>query len=339
MKTDDNTCVVCGVGGADIKLSDKKMCTTCEQKVEHCNQDGSPNNTNVSSSNGDIDNTDAVSAGLERMKISNGADISDDRLFQNPPPKEDCPICFLPMPYAPGLCGVMTNTQPCCGKIMCGGCIEAADQEMQSGNMKDLCPLCRVPNPRKEKEKVKSLKKRMKLNDAEAFYSLGCHNYMLAQQYATGGSGLPKYMSKTIELWNKAAELGSIGVHYNLAVVYYGGQGVERDIEIAIKHYKLSAIGGHEVARHNLGHVELQYNDNIDRAMKHFMIAARSGYDGSLEEVGKGYKAGHVTKDEYASTLRAYQASCDEMKSGQREEAAAARRLRKGSRTGKGLVD
>ena len=47
----------------------------------------------------------------------------------------------------------------------------------------------------------------------------------------------------------------------------------------------------------------------MDRAMKHFMIAAKIGCDASLEEVSERYKAGHVTKDEYASTLRAYKAT------------------------------
>ena len=57
--------------------------------------------------------------------------------------------------------------------------------------------------------------------------------------------------------------------------------------------------------------------------MKHFMIAAKAGFDLSLKEVGEGYKRGHVTKDEYAQTLRAYKASQDEMKSEQRTKAAA----------------
>ena len=57
--------------------------------------------------------------------------------------------------------------------------------------------------------------------------------------------------------------------------------------------------------------------------MKHWMIAARAGYEKALKKVGEGYKAGHVTKDEYATTLRAYQCSVDEMKSKQRDIAAA----------------
>jgi hypothetical protein len=27
------------------------------------------------------------------------AELRDEALFKDPPPKEDCPICFLPMPY------------------------------------------------------------------------------------------------------------------------------------------------------------------------------------------------------------------------------------------------
>jgi len=55
--------------------------------------------------------------------------------------------------------------------------------------------------------------------------------------------------------------------------------------------------------------------------MKHFIIAARSGEDESLKEVGEGYKDGHVTKENYASTLRAHKECQDRMKSAQREEA------------------
>ena len=67
---------------------------------------------------------------------------------------------------------------------------------------------------------------------------------------------------------------------------------------------KLAAIVGLEMARHNLGTIEMS-NGDINRAMKHFMIAAKSGLEKSLKMVGKGYKAGLVSKDEYTSTLRA----------------------------------
>lgn len=65
----------------------------------------------------------------------------------------------------------------------------------------------------------------------------------------------------------------------------------------------------------------------MNQAMKHFMIAAKAGCDDSLKMVGLGYKRGHVTKDEYASILRAHKNSRDEMKSQQRTKAKEIRAL------------
>ena len=55
--------------------------------------------------------------------------------------------------------------------------------------------------------------------------------------------------------------------------------------------------------------------------MKHYLIAAKCGYDDGIDLVGRGYKAGLVTKDEYAIALRTYQKTLDEMKSEQRTKA------------------
>ena len=64
------------------------------------------------------------------------------------------------------------------------------------------------------------------------------------------------------------------------------GQGVVVDNNEALQHYKLTAIGGHERARYNLGIIEMS-NGNIYLSMRHYVIAARCGDDLSLEEVGK----------------------------------------------------
>ena len=119
---------------------------------------------------------------------------------------------------------------------------------------------------------------------------------------------------------SRAAELGSINAHNYLSHPYMAGDGVENNEEKAVHHYKLAAIGGHEAARHCLGMWEGK-NGNMELACKHFMIAARSGFDDSLKKVGEGYKAGFVTKDDYAKTLRAYQVSMNEMKNEQRATA------------------
>jgi len=249
---------------------------------------------------------------LSDIDISDDDDDDNDKLFEDPPPKDECPICFLPMPYANiGICGVIYH--PCCGKIICSGCVSASVKEMREGTIKPWCALCRVPVKRTQKEQMKRYEERMKLMDAEAYFDLG-------NRYKAGDSGLPQNLNKALELWNRAAELGSIKAHYELGLRLYTGVGGEKDKKKAIQHYKLAAIGGHERARHWFGTIEMS-NGNINHAMKHFMIAAKSGEEKSLKKVGVGYKAGLITKDEYANTLRSYQVSVDEMKSKQREEA------------------
>ena len=271
----------------------------------NCKKDGASNAVRGSS-------IDTMSTAIGEIDISDDEDDEDEKLFKDPPPKDECPICMQTMPYGKnGICGVIYH--PCCGTIICSGCVSASVEEMRQGTIKPWCAMCRVPVKRTQKEQMKRYKERMKLMDAEAYFDLGI-------RYKAGDSGLPQDLNKALELWNRAAELGSIKAHYELGLRLYTGIGGEKDKKKAIQHYKLAAIGGHERARYWLGTIEMS-NGNINHAIKHFIIAAKSGEEDSLKKVGEGYKARFVTKDEYANTLRAYQESVDEMKSKQREEA------------------
>ena len=84
---------------------------------------------------------------------------------------------------------------------------------------------------------------------------------------------------------------------------------------------------GHVASRHNLGSIEAE-NRNYQRAMKHFVIAAKCGNKDCLHYVKVGFRQGHVTKEDFEKTLRDYQASCDETKSEQRDRAAVIVRAR-----------
>jgi len=80
---------------------------------------------------------------------------------------------------------------------------------------------------------------------------------------------------------------------------------------------------GSTSARHNLGFTEINAG-NIDRTLKHFMIAAKSGYKDSLSNIKQMYSNGQVKKDDYMKALQSYQEYLGEIKSDQRDEAAAA---------------
>jgi len=299
-------CAACGKGGDNLKV-----CTSCEQ-VSYCNAKcrkahrskhkkecrqlaAKRHNEETAIINIDVD------AIIEKFsKI----EISDEELFADPPPKEDCDICMLiPMRGE-------RIYQSCCGKILCYGCMSASNDEMNKGNMKRCCPFCRFPLPRTEIESVVRVKKRIELNDANAFLTLG-------GWYSQGKNGLPQDNRRAFELLTRGAELGSVQSHSSVAGAYLTGEGVEMDDDKAMHHLMIAAMGGFEVARHMLGDAEVS-RGNMERAMKHYMIAAKCGYDDSLKEIGLGYKAGKVTKDEYASTLRAHKQATEEMKSEQR---------------------
>eukprot|EP00985_Skeletonema_marinoi_P023738 scaffold15966_cov170-Skeletonema_marinoi.AAC.2 len=82
-----------------------------------------------------------------------------------------------------------------------------------------------------------------------------------------------------------------------------------------------AAIGGHPNARHNLGCIEEDGNE--ERAVKHWIIAAAQGNNDSIKALMDAFRRGFVSKDDLAAALRAHQAAVEETKSPQREAADA----------------
>ena len=162
------------------------------------------------------------------------------------------------------------------------------------------------------------MKKRVEADDAMAIYTLGC-------LYELGEMGCPQNIRKANKLWLRAGELGHAMACHNLAYACHNGEGVKCDVKKAKYYYELGAMGGHVSARHNLGILE-ENAGNFDRAVKHYMIAAGAGCDESLNEIKDCYLNGHATKDDFEKALRTHKNAKDEMKSEQREAAAAGRR-------------
>jgi hypothetical protein len=238
------------------------------------------------------------------------AELFDEKLFKQPPPNEDCPICYLRLPID----GVESFYQPCCGKMPCLGCVyantvAAADTE------KFKCVFCRTEASSSDEVLIERIEKRVEANDALAMSSLG-------GLYQRGMMGLRQDNAKALELYHKSAKLGHNIAHFNLSVCYQTGSIVEIDTRKATNHRQLAAMAGDVHARYNLGCDEINAG-NMDRAYKHWMISANDGYELAMNEIQEGYKSGFVTKDDYEKTTRAYGNSIDEMKSDERDRYAA----------------
>jgi len=216
---------------------------------------------------------------------------------------------MMRLPYL----GAGTVYMNCCGKVICRGCVYAF-QSRATKKEHDICPFCRTPPPSSDEKKIKRYKKRADMNDPIAMKGIG--------SMYRDGDGLPRDQAKALELWHRAGELGSAEAYYNIGNAYQLGDGVERDMKKAKHYWELSAIKGNVQARHNLGVSEAQAG-NADRALKHYLIATRDGSFNSLETIKRYSLNGDATKDEYAKALQSYQAYVDEIKSKQRDEAAA----------------
>jgi TPR repeat protein len=147
--------------------------------------------------------------------------------------------------------------------------------------------------------------KRVAVNDPGAIF-------MLANLYYYGLEGLQQDHTKAMELYNRATELKPISAHYKLGCIYYKGG----DLKKTKFHLEAAAMAGHEGARSNLGVMEAQ-SGNMERAVKHWIIAASSGaYDAMKNLI---FNIGYVSRESIDSTLAAYNSSCAEIRSEARD--------------------
>jgi len=240
------------------------------------------------------------------------AELHDEALFKDPPPPDECPICYLILPNEE-----QTTFQTCCGKIICNGCMIVMVKETRAKGKPGLCPFCRKPTSTSEKEEMKRLMKLVDSGHSQAIYNYAC--------YIRGGDRQDWVTANRLYL--KAGELGCAGAYYNLGGSYDQGRGVDVDEKKAKHYYELAAISGGIDVHNVLGGLEAQAGNYI-RAMKHFIIAVKSGNNRCLGHLKVGYKSRIITKDEYEEALRSFQQRQQrqqETKSDERDQAGAAR--------------
>jgi tetratricopeptide (TPR) repeat protein len=236
------------------------------------------------------------------------AELRDRDLFTQPDESHlgECPICCLPLPIDP----LKSTMAGCCSQLICRGCNYANQVREAEAGLEYRCAYCREPLPNTDEEFEEYRMERIKKNDPAAMCEVGMEHsiegdYEIALKYLT-----------------KAAELGDTAAHYALSIMYYKGQGVDKDKEKEVYHLEEAAIAGHPEARHNLGVYEWK-NNRFERARKHLIIAANLGDHDSLKGLKALYADGHASKEDYAAALRAYQAAVDATKSAERGKAEA----------------
>ena len=224
--------------------------------------------------------------------------------------EDECPICNLLLP----LDLEQYSFQICCMKKVCNGCFVAA---LVRGILD--CPFCRTSEPEGNSQALAMVQKRIDAGDPLAIYFLGA-------AYHHGQYGLEKDVTRAVELYERAAELGIKEAQYNLGCLYDEGTSVEKDTAKAIRLYEAAAMCGGVSARNNLG-CEERKAGFFDLALEHLMIAAKLGDQHALNNVKDMYTKGLATKASYAEALRGYQSAIEEMRSPERDRAAPLAKL------------
>mmetsp|Transcript_38393 Transcript_38393/g.86442 ORF Transcript_38393/g.86442 Transcript_38393/m.86442 type:complete len:188 (-) Transcript_38393:480-1043(-) len=130
------------------------------------------------------------------------------------PEEDECPLCSLPLP----LDSDQSSSNPCCLKLICNGCLLAAMK--RSSNM-GKCPFCRTPASDNDQQIIAMMQKRVDAGDPKAMLNLG-------NQYSCGNFGLVKDVRKSLQLCERAADLGLKDAHYRLGFVYHFGVALRR---------------------------------------------------------------------------------------------------------------
>jgi len=282
-----SSCASCGTAEIDdIKLKECDGCDLVKYCSDGCRMEHKSNH--------------------EEACKKRAAELRDQLLFKLPESSHlgDCPICCLPLPIDK----TKSTIYECCSTLICNGCTLANNKREIQGRLGHTCLYCREPMTMTQEEDDKQRMKRIEANDPDAIRREAVTHHVKGDY------------RRAFEYYRKAAELGHAEAHFSLAYMHQNGEGVEEDRGKEMYHTEEAAIGGHPVARYNLGVYEFE-NGNIEKAVKHLIIAASQGYDDSIKVLMKAFKGGFVSKEDLAAALRAHQAAVDATKSPQRDVA------------------
>jgi len=185
--------------------------------------------------------------------------------------KEDCPICFLPIPIGER----RATYYSCCGKMMCNGCAfnftKATKKETRA------CPFCRGCRATEcsEKMEIERLQRRAERNDASTISKL-----VTALHGGENGTQMDPFEADLLIL--RAAEAGNTTSISSLGQMCFnrGNEWHHSAVQITTIAAKLRSVSAHNI----LGNDYLD-RDCIEEGVKHFVYAVQGGHKKSLHDL------------------------------------------------------
>ena len=259
---------------------------------------------------------EAIAAGLN--KLSDLGNTGNSDLFVPIPPKDDCPICLVPLPFD----DTETTYMDCCGKFICCACSDASWEALSQVNAgRDTkkqpplpfpsfpCAFCRAEAFTSEDEYLARMMESVESNDAEAMTILsGCYR---------DGSIVEKDAQRAFDLLLRAVELGNYRAFSKLGIRYFDGEIIQRDLNKYRVCMEALARAGSYTAHYNLGSDEFE-NGNDALAVKHYHVAAGAGHKLALDRIQNMHQQKRASHSNFLCAIRAYQAATEEQSSDER---------------------
>jgi len=208
--------------------------------------------------------------------------------------------------------------------MVCNACDAETDRALSITNrerkdkklppIESSCAFCRVSTEfaKIDLELIKRYEERVDKGDVKAMV-------ILAAKHSEGGNGLARDDAKAVALMQRAADLGFPEALWKLGRCFLlGEQGVIRDKEKGKRYLEDAAMKGDADARVLLGHFA-EENQHHELAIRHYKLAAVAGHERAVQRLRIYFFWDKLTKVELDKILRAHHATCEEMNSDDRK--------------------
>ena len=137
--------------------------------------------------------------------------------------------------------------------------------------------------------------------------------YQLAEMYFEG-QGVNKDLNTAAHWYNKAAEQGHMEAQYQLAEMYFEGQGVNKDLKEAAHWYSKAAEQGHMEAQYQLAEMYFEgqgVNKDLKEAAHWYSKAAEQGHMEAQYQLAEMYFEGYGVKKDLTKAIRLYRKAAE----------------------------
>ncbi|KAJ3100519.1 hypothetical protein HDU97_002155 [Phlyctochytrium planicorne] len=137
----------------------------------------------------------------------------------------------------------------------------------------------------------------------------------LASAYFSGSDGAQRNLETAIKWWRLAANQGNAAAQLSLGLCYYYGNGILKDWKEAVKWYTLSAEQGSTIAQANLGTCFENGHgvaQNSVEAVKWYRMAAEQGYAVAQCSLALCFENGQGVSQDFQEALNWYSKAAEE---------------------------